>query len=168
MPLLLFCVFLFPLLFVSPPNQLLRSDAMIPPNDLHRFNLVCVFGCVCVHVCVFQRATARVISSLVAMVCVGLRERERERERKRQASRGRRGAFFKLVSMLPVCEREREREKAQESARAREGEEVFEPSVLCLFVCNRERTEWARSCSSDRMQERAKVRKRKQDWAREE
>jgi len=75
--------------------------------------------------------------------CYGMRgvERERERERKRQASRGRRGAFFKLVSMLPVCEREREREKAQESARAREGEEVFEPSVLCLFVCNRERTE---------------------------
>ena len=106
MPLLLFCVFLFPLLFVSPPNQLLRSDAMIPPNDLHRFNLVCVFGCVCVHVCVFQRATARVISSLVAMVCVGLRERERERVRKRQASCGRRGAFserVKLVSMLPVC-----------------------------------------------------------------
>ena len=93
MPLLLFCVFLFPLLFVSPPNQLLRSDAMIPPNDLHRFNLVCVFGCVCVHVCVFQRATARVISSLVAMVCVGLREREREREEETSIVRQERSIF---------------------------------------------------------------------------
>ena len=66
---------------------------MIPPNDLHRFNLVCVFGCVCVHVCVFQRATARVISSLVAMVCVGLREREREREEETSIARQERSIF---------------------------------------------------------------------------
>jgi len=79
MPLLLFCVFLFPLLFVSPPNQLLRSDAMIPPNDLHRFNLVCVFGCVCVHVCVTESHRA----GDKQFGCYGMRGGERERERER-------------------------------------------------------------------------------------
>ena len=105
MPLLLFCVFLFPLLFETSPNQLLRSDAMIPPNDLHRFNRVCVFGCVCVHMCVWQRDTARVISSLGAMVCVGLRERERDCEEETSIVRQERSIFKTSKYASCVCMR---------------------------------------------------------------
>ena len=137
MPLLLFCVFLFPLLFETSPNQLLRSDAMIPPNDLHRFNRVCVFECVCVHMCVWQRATARVISSLVAMVCVGLREREREREEETSIARQERSIFQTSKYASCVWERTRKRESARKRARKR-GWRSFR-AQCAVFVCVQQR-----------------------------